>query len=534
MQQLDEFRHGTRTSFNRDFYKLEDQTGNVSTVTLNIFQRILRATLGIIATWINRKFCYADTIITQKRINPFEKIQDKEVAQRIQKLVLDLKAVGKKLHFDGLGLRLNEVTQRQQELQQDFLKKAEGLKDEVLKQQEKAAEQIKVDPKEESKAKTAELPPEVLPEVKRDPKTVNVLIVGAQQSGKTILKDLILKTFPIAQPIQYMPTQNSTESTINLNGHTFRIIDTPGLKRHENVDDCILAIQKKAQEVFGGKGFENVDVVLMTCNALVTPTDLIACKGFYPHFTNQTRKFMVVNNGEWLSAEKQNERIDAFLDRGYDQPFKKDEILFSGALEPNDIANKDKVQFKNQLEIFLNLRDSLIAAILPPSVTEEEKAEFEKQRRNEFRLQGKSEAIDHSPLPILVGCWLKEFESMIQKDKHLHIKQENKPVIGKALLNFKQRLDACSEVEEYLSANVGIWIRLRASLVMSIYFKGSESQKGYLNEVIAHIEKFNKGVLQSSEDRKELSTLVAKCIDSAANLGEEDAKKLQEFQRTLA
>lgn len=93
------FQHGSRLSWNRDFLKLDDKTGEVSSVRLNLLQRILRLTLGSLASSRGINAFYARTIFSQKRITPFEQTRNSAVAAKIETLVCTLNCCGKKLSF---------------------------------------------------------------------------------------------------------------------------------------------------------------------------------------------------------------------------------------------------------------------------------------------------------------------------------------------------------------------------------------------------------------------------------------------------
>lgn len=93
------FQHGNRLNWKRDFLSLDDQTGNISSIRLNLLQRILRITLGSLASLIGLNAFYASTILSQKRITPFEHIKDPKVVIKIELLVYALNCQGKILTF---------------------------------------------------------------------------------------------------------------------------------------------------------------------------------------------------------------------------------------------------------------------------------------------------------------------------------------------------------------------------------------------------------------------------------------------------
>ncbi|MBS0635124.1 MAG: F-box protein [Verrucomicrobia bacterium] len=93
------FERGHRLSWNRDFLHLDDKTGRVSSVRLNFFDRILRITLGNIASVFGVTAFYSSTIITQKRITAFEQIKDIDVADDIQTLVTVVTGYGKEILY---------------------------------------------------------------------------------------------------------------------------------------------------------------------------------------------------------------------------------------------------------------------------------------------------------------------------------------------------------------------------------------------------------------------------------------------------
>lgn len=101
MSTITEIQHRSWSSWKREFWKLDDQSANVKIVALNIFERILRMTLGSLAAWTGRRIFYADTIIDQKRITHFEQTQNSVIAARIEELVGKLNGLGKNLKFNA-------------------------------------------------------------------------------------------------------------------------------------------------------------------------------------------------------------------------------------------------------------------------------------------------------------------------------------------------------------------------------------------------------------------------------------------------
>lgn len=94
------FQHGSRLSWQRDFFRIDDATGKLSSVRLNLFQRILRATLGNLAFLGGFDAFYANTIFTQKRITVYETGHKPEVVSNIQILVKSLGKCGKNFAFN--------------------------------------------------------------------------------------------------------------------------------------------------------------------------------------------------------------------------------------------------------------------------------------------------------------------------------------------------------------------------------------------------------------------------------------------------
>lgn len=99
MTYIRHFQHGSPLSWNRDFLKLNDKTGEVSSVRLNLLQRILRLTLGNLASSLGIDAFYAKTIFSQKRITPFERTGNSAVATKVDTLIHTLNFCGKKLSY---------------------------------------------------------------------------------------------------------------------------------------------------------------------------------------------------------------------------------------------------------------------------------------------------------------------------------------------------------------------------------------------------------------------------------------------------
>ena len=131
MTYLMHFQHGSRLSWNRDFLKFNDQKGDVSSIRLNMLQRILRITLGSLASLIGINAFYASTILNQKRIAPFAQTKNPSVVVNIETLVCALNCFGKNLSYQAPVLNPFEHTLESKNTEDNKLQE-EGAKEPII------------------------------------------------------------------------------------------------------------------------------------------------------------------------------------------------------------------------------------------------------------------------------------------------------------------------------------------------------------------------------------------------------------------
>lgn len=233
-------------------------------------------------------------------------------------------------------------------------------------------------------------------------KVVNVLMVGRSRSGKSTLMEMLQDPFYISPDMNlFYTTAQPKQTEIKLNDYTFRVLDTPGL--FENVasnslinkrsnEEIAQLIEAKISEVFGGEAYGNVDAVIFA-NSLrtgVNDQDIESIKFFVPKFGTHSKKLFVVTRSEDQTddvIEKLRNQCAQHVQMGpliQEEFGGKEQILFTGALSKDYLIFKSFAQAR-VLRV-IALRERLIDALLPDTVTSAEKEEFHSQEIDKFNL----------------------------------------------------------------------------------------------------------------------------------------------------
>lgn len=333
--------------------------------------------------------------------------EDAPVKKGLEEETQAKEAADRKAQEEALKKALEDETHAQEAVdkkaQEEAVQKA--LDDERLAQ-EAALKKAQEEEAAKKAAEEARIAKEAADQKARDEaaadrkaqKIVNVLLVGRSRSGKTTLMNVLEDPFFIApEGSMFFSTVLPKESETKLNGCTFKVLDTPGLfetakissgNKTRSNEELAKLIADKAAEVFGGNAFENVDVVIFTNTTLhaINQQEVETLDFLLPRFLPQTKKIFAITQAEGLlkvdAVREQCSRATDLSSHIATHFGGKEKILFSGAISQEELTYEDKMT--RLLNNVFRMRDAMIDALLPDSVTLEEKAEFKKQQQEEF------------------------------------------------------------------------------------------------------------------------------------------------------
>ena len=244
-------------------------------------------------------------------------------------------------------------------------------------QEETKVEQKTAEPTNEA-VDTAPAKP-AKPKIVRDIKERNILIVGRSRSGKTTLVNSIEDVCQVGEPGSiFFSTREPKLQTTDLSEYKFRVLDTPGLCEYapkgqttRDNQEIVRLIKEKAEEHFGGAGFEEVDTVIITFTVEtgIISEDIVSLNALLPELPAHAKKILVITHAESFTLEDQKSIQDeisqhkelAALVNTYFRG--KENILFSGCLDSGDVEFERTTQRKlRQVHIY---KERLIQELLP-------------------------------------------------------------------------------------------------------------------------------------------------------------------------
>ena len=180
-------------------------------------------------------------------------------------------------------------------------------------QEETKVEQKTAEPTNEAEDTAPAKPAK--PKIVRDIKERNILIVGRSRSGKTTLVNSIEDVCQVGEYGSiFFSTREPKLQTTDLSEYKFRVLDTPGLCEHapkgqttRDNKEIVRLIKEKAEEHFGGEGFEEVDTVIMTFTVDdgFNSNDIVSLKAFLPELPAHAKKILVITHAESFDLKDQ-------------------------------------------------------------------------------------------------------------------------------------------------------------------------------------------------------------------------------------
>ncbi len=221
--------------------------------------------------------------------------------------------------------------------------------------------------------------------IARQPLTLNIVVLGGLNSGKTTLVEVL-------KDICHLPKKNhetpAEVNTLKLGKYTFRFLE---ISTYTN-DDVLEVIRTKAEEIFQGNGFKNIDSVISTISYHhgLPHSYLNVIYDILDGLPPEIKKIHVVTNTERLREDfeieyinecnKQREMIMLMQNHLKNE----NNIFFSGSLEETDCTNQSKkFIIPYQKYIYANTQE-IIKVLLPDTLTNEEKNEILEIRSDEL------------------------------------------------------------------------------------------------------------------------------------------------------
>ena len=262
----------------------------------------------------------------------------------------------------------------------------------VAKKEDKVAnEPVDLKAQEEAAAQKAKARADAAADRKAN-KIMNIVIVGRSRGGKSTMLKVMNNPFYIGGSCSlFRATVVPVSSETKVQGHTFKILDTPGLceevnrekmKKRSNLEIAEL-IAAEAADVFGGEGYDNVDAFIFaaTWGGGVDSKDTDSLGYLLPTLPADTKKMLVLTRSENILAHEFNEICDQMshhpsMSRYIAEDFGgKGKILFTGAFAKDDLycdeSKEDRKalideRFPSRLNTILKMRAHNICALVHP------------------------------------------------------------------------------------------------------------------------------------------------------------------------
>ena len=278
---------------------------------------------------------------------------------------------------------------------------------ETPKVEKREPEEILADPKVEPTTVEVEKDDPLTAEEKeaRDPHVRNVLLVGRSRSGKSSFLNVLKDMCHIVPPLTlFYTTREPVLTELKIADYTLRVLDTPGLFEQASVDakepartneELVALIKKIAQEIFGGKDFENVDTIIFTASfeTGINPNDVDAMNIFLPELPKETKKHFVITRADnhtdlWREAILEDlpkhKQLKALIENHFGGI---DNVLFSSALDVHKNINiEDGDDLHSKIVKVFHDRERLIEFLLP----EKEEKDAKERRKSEIIQKAKA------------------------------------------------------------------------------------------------------------------------------------------------